>query len=276
MTETAIHVEAGSAILGPLIVHSAAASHVGRVRALNEDSVLNSTRAALWAVADGMGGHQRGVYASAAIVHALGAVAPPESAPAFLAEVRMRLDAVNRELRAEAAGDGGPVASTVICLLLFGWSFACVWAGDSRLYLARDGRLHQVSRDHSAVQEMVDAGVLSPAEAAGHPRGNEVTRAVGAYDTLDLELKQGRVQPGDLFLLCSDGLTRHLSDPEILARLGEPSPSAAVEALIAAALERGGTDNVSAIAVRCVANAETADETTQVLKRRAGGGLPVA
>ncbi|PGH58054.1 serine/threonine protein phosphatase [Azospirillum palustre] len=259
--------------LGPLTVRSAAATHVGRVRKLNEDSLLDRSEIGLWAVADGMGGHQRGEYASAAIVQALEAIAAPDGAPALMAAVKGGLEAVNGQLRLQGQRSGGPIASTVVCLLLSGWSFACVWAGDSRLYLLRDGRIFRVSHDHSVVQELVDAGALHPDETASHPRGNEVTRAVGAFDELGLDMRQGRAQPGDLFLLCSDGLTKLVADQELATLLAAPDLpgtdlAAAVDRLIATALERGGSDNVTVVAVSCQAAPGTDDVDTLVLKKR--------
>ncbi|WP_109450667.1 protein phosphatase 2C domain-containing protein [Azospirillum sp. TSH64] len=254
--------------LGPLTVRSAAATHVGRVRKLNEDSLLDRSEIGLWAVADGMGGHQRGEYASAAIVQALEAIAAPDGAPALMAAVKGGLEAVNGQLRFQGQRSGGPIASTVVCLLLSGWSFACVWAGDSRLYLLRDGCIFRVSHDHSVVQELVDAGALHPDETASHPRGNEVTRAVGAFDDLALEMRQGRAQPGDLFLLCSDGLTKFVGDRELSILLAAPDLAAAVDRLIATALERGGSDNVTVVAVSCQAAPGTDDVDTLVLKKR--------
>ncbi|CAO3449737.1 hypothetical protein [Azospirillum argentinense] len=254
--------------LGPLTVRSAAATHVGRVRKLNEDSLLDRAEIGLWAVADGMGGHHRGEYASAAITQALEALAAPDGAPALMAAVKSGLEAVNGQLRIQGQRSGGPVASTVVCLLLSGWNFACVWAGDSRLYLLRDGRIFRVSHDHSVVQELVDAGALDPDEMSSHPRSNEVTRAIGAVDDLALDMRQGRAQPGDLFLLCSDGLTRFVSDRELAALLAATDLAGAVDALVATALERGGSDNVTVVAVSCQATPGTDDVDTLVLKKR--------
>lgn len=267
---------AHTAILGPLHVCSAALTHAGKIRPTNEDNLLDLTEVGLWVVADGMGGHRRGADASAAIVRTLEAVPIQDEAPALLTEVKLRLDAVNRELLEQAVLDGGPIASTVVCLLIHGWSFACVWAGDSRLYLLRDGRLHRISHDHSVVQDLLDSGALTPDQAATHPHGNEVTRAVGAYDALDLDVRQGRVQPGDLFLLCSDGLTKMVRDDEIPGHLGEGttagSPEDVVESLLAVVLERGAIDNVAIVAVRCATTPDAADDgDTQAPRRPAAG-----
>ncbi|MCM8738887.1 protein phosphatase 2C domain-containing protein [Azospirillum sp. A1-3] len=252
-------------------VRSSSATHQGCVRSLNEDSLLERPDLGLWVVADGMGGHQRGEYASDAIVRTLGAMPTQVAAPAFMTEVKSRLEGANALLRAQGLRDGGTIASTVVCLLISGWNFACVWAGDSRLYLLRDGRLHRVSTDHSVVQDLVDAGALTPEQAATHPRGNEVTRAVGAFDRLTPEVRQGTVQSNDVFLLCSDGLTRMIADDEIaaLACDGEGEPAPLVDALIAETLRRGASDNVTVIVVRCLRPTLAAEEIdTLVLSKR--------
>ena len=226
---------------------------VGRVRSLNEDAFLDRTEIGLWVVADGMGGHAAGDFASRTIVDGLEQIAPPSDGSAFLREVEDRIQIAHAALRAEseARGSGGIIGSTVVVLIAWNRHYACVWAGDSRLYLLRDGVLRQVSRDHSLVQDLVEAGELAPEQAESHPQANVVTRAVGAVEDLVLDKTHEQIATGDMFLLCSDGLTRHVSDPEIAAVLtGEAAPDVA-QALIDLALDRGARDNVTAIVVRC-------------------------
>jgi serine/threonine protein phosphatase PrpC len=235
---------------------SGAATHVGCVRKLNEDSYLDRADLGLWVVADGMGGHDAGDHASQAIVAALDQIPPPTSAPTFLSDVKSALQATNAELRQEAAGRGPGriIASTVVALLTYGQHYACVWAGDSRLYRLRDETLQQVSRDHSHVQEMVDSQLLSPQEARNHPYSNVVTRAVGATDELELETRHDRLRAGDLFLLCSDGLTKEVEEEEIRAILMRESFFDAPYALIETAVAHGASDNVTVVAVQCRAD----------------------
>ncbi len=232
---------------------SGAATHVGCVRKLNEDAYVDRTDLGLWGVADGMGGHDAGDHASQATVAALGRVPPPPSAPILLATVKAALVEANQELRQEAAGRGPGriIASTVVTLLTFGEHYACVWAGDSRLYLLRGEELRQVSRDHSHVQELVETQLLSPEEARNHPLGNVVTRAIGAADELDLESRHDRLRDGDLFLLCSDGLCKAVEDDEIRAILMREPLFDAPYALIESAIERRASDNVTVVAVQC-------------------------
>jgi serine/threonine protein phosphatase PrpC len=230
---------------------SAGLTHVGKVRKHNEDAFLDRPDLGLWLVADGMGGHSSGDVASRLIVDTLNQVPPPATASDLMAEVRSRLAQVNDILRqtAEARGPGTIIASTVVALLAFGPHFAAVWAGDSRLYVLRDQRLSQVTEDHSHVQEMVNMGLLDEEEAARHPSANVVTRAVGAHAELELEVIQDRLQPGDVFLLCSDGLTRMMADAEIEDALNGGPLKDCVERLVQLSLDRGAKDNVTAILV---------------------------
>ncbi len=234
------------------VIQSADATHVGHVRKHNEDACLDRPDLGLWVVADGMGGHQAGDLASRLIVDLLGEMALPRDAGSFIAEVRARLGEANRRLVAEARQRGGDavIGSTVVAFLSFGAYFACLWAGDSRLYRLRDGALQQLTRDHSQVQEMVDAGLLDPAAAERHPLANIVTRAVGAAPELELDKVTDRLAAEDLFLLCSDGLSKMVADAEIAEVLARTPVAAAPQALIDAALAHGGKDNVTAVAIR--------------------------
>jgi len=200
-----------------------------------------------------MGGHDAGDHASQLTIAALGQVAAPTSAATFLAQVKGTLKAANAELRREAAarGPGRIIASTVVTLLVFGQHYACVWAGDSRLYRLRDEEFQQISRDHSHVQELIEVQLLSPEDARHHPYSNVVTRAVGATDTLDLETCHDRLHADDLFLLCSDGLTKALEDDEIRAILMRTSLFDVPYALVEMALERRASYNVTVVAVQC-------------------------
>jgi len=138
------------------------------------------------------------------------------------------------------------IASTLVVLLARDGHFACLWAGDSRVYLLRGGTLAQVTRDHSLVQELVDAGAITAEEADGHPRANVITRAVGAAEALELDKVSNRLAAGDRFLLCSDGLNKTLSDAELAGLMADPGPA---DRLLAEALERRATDNITVVAV---------------------------
>ncbi len=227
------------------------ASHEGAVRTRNEDNCINRPDLGLWAVADGAGGHQSGDVASATVVEALSEVPSGLGAAQALAEVRVRVGHAHELLTAEAARRGGDavLASTVVILLVREDYYACLWVGDSRAYLLRDGRLVQVTHDHSLVQRMLDQGEIDAAAAAVHPWSNVVTRAVGAGDNdlFTLDKITGRLLPGDRFLLCSDGLFKTLPEAELSRLLADANDP--VERLLAAALEQQVDDNVTAVTV---------------------------
>lgn len=227
-------------------------THAGAVRPRNEDSFTCRSDLGLWAVADGAGGHQSGAFASATIIAALNRLPMMPKAPRLLAETRRAVTNAHKTLCTEAAsrGPGAMIVSTVVILILRDGHFACLWAGDSRAYLWRDGVLAQITHDHSLVQELVDEGRISPQEAEHHPQAHIITRAVGAgLDTFKLDKVTGTIRPGDQFLLCSDGLSKTLSDIEIAMVLAAPEDATPSERLIAAALARLANDNVTAVTV---------------------------
>ena len=246
---------------------SAGRTDAGAVRRYNEDAFLSKPETGLWAVADGMGGHRNGDQASRMIVEALDRVQLPESGAAFMGDVHARLSEVHDALRREAQQTGATTGSTAIVLMVHAGRFVCLWAGDSRLYLLRDRQLWQITRDHSYVQELVDSGVLSPEAALNHPQSNVITRAVGASEALELEMERSVVLPGDVFLLCSDGLTRVVSEGEIANLLDAMPPDQAANGLVDLALGRGAPDNVTVVILAC----EDEEERT-IPPRRPNGG----
>ena len=227
-------------------------THVGCRRKINEDSVLAAPALGLWAVADGMGGHDAGEVASALVIERLAACAPDLDLTARIEAARAAMATANAQLVAMGANGPEPktIGSTVVALVAEAGSFACLWAGDSRAYLARAGGLVQLTRDHSLVQELVDAGELDAAEAGGHPNANIITRAVGASPSLNIDGVHGDVRPRDVFLLASDGLTRLISDEELLGRLQAQDLEIAADHLIEQCLTRGAPDNVSFVILR--------------------------
>jgi serine/threonine protein phosphatase PrpC len=231
---------------------TATASHVGKVREINEDSLLARPEIGLWVVADGMGGHGGGDLASNAVVTALATIEAPDSAAELLARFEDRIIRVNADLRTLARSRGTQVVgTTVVAILIHGAHYACVWCGDSRAYLLRGGVLTQISRDHSEVQDLIDRGILEPKEAKSWPRRNVITRALGTADQAALEIGDGPIQAGDRFLLCSDGLTNHVDDSEIAALLRGDDPQRVCARLISLTLQRGASDNVSVVVVGC-------------------------
>jgi serine/threonine protein phosphatase Stp1 len=226
---------------------SAVRTHVGTVRQRNEDAVLDRAEIGLWAIADGAGGHERGDYASACIVEALAAIDAAYSGARLVREVRASLGRVNNELRAKATvlGPNALICTTVVTLLIDTGEARVLWAGDSRLYLMRAGRLRQLTRDQSYVQDLVDRGEITREEAAGHPLSNIVTNLVGGSDELIFEERNERLETADILLLCSDGLSGSVNDAEIAEILGTYRVSRAADRLIECALAQGARDNVS-------------------------------
>jgi serine/threonine protein phosphatase PrpC len=219
---------------------------------VNEDAFLDQSGIGLWVVADGMGGHSRGDMASRAVVGALAGLPRPESLDDLAEMVRVRLGEANRRVRQEAAGYGADsiIGSTVVALLVFKRRWRCLWAGDSRAYLLRDGRLHQITRDHNVAQQLVAAGELSPDQAVNHPASNRLTRAIGAQADLLLEECSSVLRDGDAFLLCTDGLNKEVSDIEIAEVLEGFDCADASRELLDLTLERGARDNVTVAVVR--------------------------
>jgi protein phosphatase len=230
---------------------SAARTDVGLVRTRNEDSLLDRPARRMWAVADGMGGHSFGDVASKMTVDALDALPPAPTLRAAVDGARVALLGVNQALLAEAmARSVDVIGSTVVVLLAHGRTAKCVWAGDSRIYLCRGGGLHQLTRDHNQFEELQVRNHMSAAEALTYPGASMITRALGAADALELDDVELQVSDGDLFLLCSDGLSNAVSPEDIYSALAGGDCRQAADRLIEMALANGGSDNISVVVVR--------------------------
>lgn len=231
-------------------VRSVGKSDPGLVRAHNEDSMLLNDAMGLWLVFDGMGGHEHGALASQT---AASAFDPFDVPPDFAAAVRAVADRVHQVngVLADAAASQGirRMGTTAVGLVVRSRGFATVWVGDSRAYIFRRGGLFQLTVDHTHVQELLDQGVLTPEDAADHPMSHVLTRALGVEPEIEVDIVQDEIEPGDRFLLCSDGLTGPLSDDEIRELVALPDIAQAVDQLIARAHARGAPDNVTAIVV---------------------------
>jgi len=230
-------------------IEAGAATHVGKVRRQNEDNYLVATRRGLWAVADGMGGHAAGDIASRVVVEELGAIAVPATASELLASCERHIVSANSRLKKLGDERGAVIGTTVAVLLIFDGHYAAVWSGDSRIYRVHQHRIEQISVDHTEVQELISEGRLTPEEARAWPRRNVITRAIGVSDDPELEIKGGALEPGDIFVICSDGLTAHVEDEEIRALASGHPPQRACDLLVDLTLERGAIDNVTVVAV---------------------------
>lgn len=232
-------------------VVSAGLTDTGRTRKHNEDAFLDSPDRGLWVVADGMGGHTAGDVASQMIVERLGKLPRPDDPLSFVDSIEGELLEVNRSLRTQARERSvALIGATVVTLLSCGNFMVCGWAGDSRLYRYRAGKLQQLSRDHSMNQEMLDTGQFTVEMLKGNAQANAITRAVGGEETLFLDWAVAEFQPSSEFLLCTDGLTKELPDSRIEQEFARQLPPAeTARNLVQAALESGGRDNVTAIVV---------------------------
>ncbi|MEQ1620947.1 MAG: type VI secretion system-associated protein TagF [Methylococcales bacterium] len=231
---------------------SCALSVVGLRRKLNEDAILERKESGLWVVADGMGGHSAGDVASQAVVDALAKIPFVDDLEHYSEQVASSLHAVNVELLklAESRGHGQVIGSTVVVLLMSRHEFRYLWAGDSRLYLFRQGVLAQLTLDHSLYNESINLGMPLVDGSLEQGRGNIITRAVGAENQLQLDFGQGDIDANDVFILSSDGLDKELSHAEIAALCTEGSASDIAHRLIHEAESKGGRDNISVIVVK--------------------------
>lgn len=219
---------------------------------MNEDAVFEAPERALWAVADGMGGHEAGDIASSLTVEMLGSMAGGRDIDAVLDEAEATLLETNRRLIAMAMEreKRATIGTTIVGLAIAGSRYGIFWAGDSRAYRLRNQEIRQLSRDHSLVQDLVEAGMLAIEDAESHPDANVVTRAVGASSNLKIARRVGEVQSGDIFMLASDGLTKVVDRIEIGDVLMRQNPAQSCQTLLDLTLERGAPDNVSIIVVR--------------------------
>lgn len=236
----------------PIQWASAAVTNTGAVRAINEDAIFSKPDIALWAVADGMGGHEAGDVASTMIVKALDMITPQTQLGDFIAEIENAINDVNRRLLeyAHSQHEGRLIGSTVAILFIIEHTGVCLWAGDSRLYRYRNSELKQMTIDHSHVSELLRDGLISAEEAENHPEANVITRAVGTYEQLQLDVDIFDVRVGDSFLLCSDGLYNAVPLDRISQCLLSDSVTGATDCLIETALENSAADNVSVVLVK--------------------------
>ncbi len=240
---------------------AAALTHAGS-RKGNEDSHTVRTDAGVWAVADGMGGHENGRWASQVVADAIAAATLVGAPEADEAALKGAVRTANDKIREAGAAAGKRMGSTVVALQVIDGRYAVHWVGDSRAYLLRGHELKQLTRDHTQVEMMVERGLLERENARNHPLSNVLSRAVGVEEDLQVETVAGDVLTGDIFLICSDGLTGVVTDAEIFAKLDRLQPKAAADTLVDMVLARGAPDNVTLIIVVC-------DELTTLIPKDA-------
>ncbi|MFS0793352.1 PP2C family protein-serine/threonine phosphatase [Microbacterium sp. 1P10AE] len=248
MPEVTTHTRTVPLTDGALDLSWAAITDTGKRREVNQDAVL--AEFPLFVVADGMGGHLGGEIASASTVDRLRAVV--EGGSVSPKNIEKALARAVKDIVAHPETTDEGTGTTLTGVYLEVGSDEPHWVtlniGDSRVYLLRDDDIVQITTDHSVVQELIAAGRLSPEEAENHPYGNVITRAVGPSDSVKPDYLRLEVLDGDRFVICSDGLTKELTDFGIRHFLeANPDPAAAVEAMMAAALENGGRDNITIV-----------------------------
>jgi protein phosphatase len=238
---------------------AAARSDLGRRRPSNEDSYAVAPELGLFLVADGMGGHRAGQVASGLAARTALATlrSQREGRGSAVERLRACVTAANAEILAssrakpELAGMG----TTVVALLAERGCVALAHVGDSRAYLVRGGEIHRLTEDHTLVGELVRRGEISERAAASHPQRHVLLRALGVRRDVDPDLLELSPEPGDRYLLCSDGLTGHLEDAEIAELVsGNEDLEAACERLVELANRRGGDDNITVVLLRCEAS----------------------
>ncbi|MCC5825379.1 protein phosphatase 2C domain-containing protein [Alkalimonas sp.] len=226
-------------------------SHKGLVRQLNEDACLLLPEHGVWVVADGMGGHAAGDVASQLVITTIHeeVAKTDEPKPETICTALERAnERVVEYCQQHNQGELG--GSTVVVLLFYRQQYHVFWLGDSRLYLLRNNALRQITRDHSQVNDMIDQGIIAAEEAETHELANVITRAVGVQGQVSIASLSGDIEPGDIFLLCTDGLNKELSDAEIQSYLHHTDIEAANRALIHMSLVAGARDNVTCILVK--------------------------
>ncbi len=229
--------------------HHCAKTDVGKVRKVNEDSMIAVPELGMFVVADGMGGHSGGDFASQCLVARMAQIDHNLPSADVMRAMRAAMLESHYEILAEADRRGSTIGTTAVGLILSEPHFACLWVGDSRLYHSRNGKMIQLSRDHSLVNELVDSGQITPEQAKTHPQGNVITRAVGVGESLEIDKLRGSYEPGDRFLLCSDGLSGFVDDVVIAQYLHTAPITSVCNELIQLALEGGGRDNITVIVI---------------------------
>lgn len=233
-----------------MTVRFSATTHVGRVRKINEDSILSLPDQKIWVVADGMGGHAAGDFASQTIVDTIAMIQPDLEPGELMRGLRKTIFQAHDTIQAEAEAKGqGTVGATVVALIMTDEHFVAFWAGDSRLYRFRDGEIEMLTTDHSLVAELVLSGEMTWDEAEKHPQSNAITRAVGVGDELELDKIRGDVASGDRYLICSDGLTKYATFDTLKRMVVDAPIETVADSLLSYALDSGGADNISIIVV---------------------------
>ncbi len=269
----------------PLPVEVGSLSDPGQTRELNEDYFgtpetmelsldLMKQKGRLYAVADGMGGHAAGEVASRQAVSTLFKEYYASPSAEIIERMKEAIEAANTEVHAQASLDRAKagMGTTLVAAVLQGDNLYVANVGDSRAYLVREQSIEQVTRDHSWVNEQVEAGIITEQEAREHLYRNIITRSLGTKPSVDIDFFQRKVQPGDVLVLCCDGLSNEVEDDEIACIVSANSTQETAQKLIELANQRGGPDNITTIVVKI---GEAVKAPLPVLPLAIGGGLTV-
>lgn len=235
-------------------VSSHGVTDVGRVRSKNEDSILVNDDENVWIVADGMGGHHAGDFASQTITSNISLFKQHDSLDDSILLLEENILNSNSVIRKKSfkLGRNATIGSTVVCVYIWNNFLFTFWAGDSRLYRFRNATLERLTEDHSYVEELVRMGKIEARDAEEHPAANVVLKAVGIDDQLCMDFEYFKLQDGDIFIICSDGLYKDLAESKISPIIESNSEDmiALSQALLASSLDAGGTDNTSIITIK--------------------------
>ena len=235
-------------------ISSDGVTDTGHVRNKNEDSLLVHADENVWIVADGMGGHHAGDFASQTITNNLSLFKQHTSLDDSILLLEENILNSNSVIRKKSCklGRNATIGSTVVCVYIWHNLLFTFWAGDSRLYRFRDGKLERLTEDHSYVEELVRMGKIEARDAEEHPAANVVLKAVGIDDKLCLDFDYFEVQNEDIYIICSDGLYKDLEETRITSIIESNSEDMAElsQGLLTASLDAGGTDNTSIITMK--------------------------
>ncbi|MDN3681078.1 protein phosphatase 2C domain-containing protein [Vibrio tapetis subsp. quintayensis] len=246
-------------------------THPGKVRPYNEDAVLDLPSKGVWVVADGMGGHEAGDIASQMLVDIVEQYVVDHN-DFSIDDLRAVIQKANVEIYqyGEAHLNGKTMGTTAVLLYLQDGYYHCLWVGDSRIYLMRHQQLIQKTRDHSQVMDLVEQGLIELHEAESHPLANVITRAVGVESDVVIDQVSGQLLVDDLFLLCSDGLTKELTEQDMSMGLKADSVNQSGLALMHSALVKGAQDNVTCALIKVASN-----ESSGIAPRSCDATVPI-
>jgi serine/threonine-protein phosphatase Stp1 len=235
-------------------ISSNGVTDTGHVRKKNEDSILVNVDENVWIVADGMGGHHAGDFASQTITNNLSLFKQHDSLDDSILLLEENILNSNSIIRKKSfkLGRNATIGSTVVCVYIWNNLLFTFWAGDSRLYRFRDSKLERLTEDHSYVEELVRMGKIDAADAEDHPAANVVLKAVGIDDNLCMDFEYYEILADDIYIICSDGLYKDLAETRIspIIESNLEDMTGLSEALLASALDAGGTDNTSIITMK--------------------------